>query len=577
MNKILKLVQNELVKVYRQIGWRILTIFVLIIAAASPLLSYGVSLLGSGSTDYGEMAERETDSIWKVYYQTYDNADDFFAEKNIGERSWQYRKYYSDYLNACLSLKAMELVIADDRDMSNLADVMNVFYVDGMERVWEGDKETDKFTYREPIVNPDTGETSYGEAVDFTPELARRLRQKFTSEKTKLEKQVNTKFSVYINDKFKEYKKQYQTAQNELKTVEAMYQNNKSVITRYQIAKMKSEGFTAILQTQQQMTFLDSLSLKEQTDIINILTYLEDLVLHNISDYAAVSRDEFDSSGGRIYYRGCQYTDYDEYTAAVDRQINTYYQGLKQYCYALSHNISIARLDSASARRNLSEALSVNSMVAMFLAILLSASTVASEHTSGAIRLLMIRPRARWKILLSKLLCIVIYVLGLTAATSLISTLTEVLIYGGNDLGTPYLLVNGNIVSEIPPIFYYIYYNSVLILPWVFAACAALLLSVLTKRAVPSLAIPMLIAVFGSLISQLSYDAVGKAKWLKLTPVPYFNISDVFPEPMNIIHDWYSPQNFGLTLGGGIAVFSVYSLIMLVLAFALFNKQQIKN
>lgn len=250
---------------------------------------------------------------------------------------------------------------------------------------------------------------------------------------------------------------------------------------------------------------------------------------------------------------------------------------MKQYGYALSHNIPIARLDGSSTRKNLDEALNVNSIAAMFLAILLSAAIVAGEHSSGAIRLLMIRPRARWKILLSKLLCIVVYALGLTVTTSLISTLTEVLIYGGSDLGIPYLMVNGDTVSEISPIIYYIFRNSVLILPWVFASCTAFFLSVLAKRAVPAMAIPMLIAVFGNVASQLTYNAIGMSKWLKLTPIPYFNIIGLFPEPMIIAADWQNPQNYGLDLPIGTAVFLVYSLIILILSFVIFNKEQIKN
>lgn len=575
MKNFLKLLQNELIKLYRQIGWKVLTILALVISIAFPLLSLGVNNLGSGSRNYREIAESQTDSLWKAYYETYADADDFFKEKNINRTNWQFDYYYYDYINACLNIRAMDFVIAD-KEMTNLPEIFDVFYIDGMERVWEGEEITDKYTYSERTQNPVTGEYTYGEKADLTPELARRLKQRFTSDKTRLEKLVNTKFSVFVADKFKSYTKEYQEFRNELKAAEALYQTDKSVTNRYQQAKLKSDGMEYILQAQKEMTFLDSLSLKEQTNIVDILNFMENTVVNRSDQYAAQSEEEFDLNIG-LYYKNCYFENYDDYTAAVQRQQETYYQGLKQYGYALTHNIPIARLDSSSTRKNLEDALSVNCIVAMFLSVLLSAAIVASEHTSGAIRLLMIRPRARWKILLSKLLCVITYTIALIIATSIISTIVEAIIYGAEDLSIPYLTANSASVTELPPIVYYIGRNLLLALPWIFASCAAFFLSVFTKRAIPATAISMLIAVFGNAATPLAYDAVAKAKWLKLTPIPYFSIVSLFPDPMFISGDWQSPRNYGLTLPAGIAVFSAYTLIMLILSFVIFNKEQIKN
>ncbi len=578
MKAILKLIQNELIKIYHQISWKILTIFALVISVAFPLLKFGFeNIEQSYNYDYRELASyEEKGSYREQYFLSQAEADDFFTEKGLTSESWQHRYYYGDYLNTCSNLKAMELIIADEK-MSNLVDVIEAFYVDGMERVWEGDKQTDKYTYQERIYDNYTGQITYGEAQDFTPELARRLRQKFTSEKTKLEKQINSKFSLFLNDKFKELKKQYQDAQNELNTVEAIYSNNKSVINRYQTAKMKAEGLKALLQAEQNLSYADSLTSQRQTSLLSAISYVEDTVINYCVECAAVSRENFDAEGGAAYYRGVNYTDYDQYLAAVQRQQDIYYQAINQYCYSISHNIPIADFDDNSARKHLAEALSVNMSVIMFLTIFLSSVIVANEHTSGAIRLLMIRPRARWKILLSKLVCIITYFLALTVATSLLTTLIEVIIYGGSDLNVPYLLTSKDTVKEISPLYYYIYRNAAAVLPSVLAACVGFLLSVLAKRGVLALAISMLVNVFGALVSQVAYNFIISAAWLKLTPIPYFTLSDAFPEPMNLCHDWQAPHNYGISFGAGIAVLLIYSFIMLILSFVIFKKEQIKN
>ncbi len=577
MKAILKLTQNELIKIYHQISWKILTILALVISIAFPLLKFGFENISRGYYDYRELAGyEEKGSYREQYLLSQAEADDFFTEKGLTDESWQYRYYHGDYLNVCSNLKAMELLIAD-KEMSNLVDVMEAFYVDGVERVWEGDKITNKYTYQEKIYDNYTGQITYGETEDFTPELARRLRQKFTSEKTKLEKQISSKFSTFLSDKFKENKKRYQDAQNELNTAEAIYNSNKSVINRYQAAKMKAEGLKSLLQTGQNLSYVDSLTSQQQTALLSTISRVEDVVLNYSAEYAAISKEDFDAAGGIIYYRGMKYTDYNKYLAAAQRQQDIYYQAINQYCYSISHNIPIEKYDNTSTRSRLAEALSVNVGVIMFLAIFLSSVIVANEHTSGAIRLLMIRPRARWKILLSKLVCIITYFLALTVATSLLTTLIEVIIYGGSDLNVPYLLTSKDTVKEISPLYYYIYSNAAAVLPSVLAACVGFLLSVLAKRGVLALAISMLVNVFGALVSQIAYNFIINAAWLKLTPIPYFTLSDAFPEPMTLCHDWQAPHNYGISFGAGIAVLLIYSFIMLILSFVIFNREQIKN
>lgn len=576
MKDFLKLIQNELIKIYRQISWKILTIFALVIAVGYPVLKLAYENVSSSYyADYQSIADSVDDSYLKKYYLSQAEAAKYFTEKGLNRTTWQYELYYYEYLNINAELTAMDLLIAD-KEMSNIVDVMEAFRIDGVERVWEGDKETNKYTYRERIYDNNTGQTTYGEEVDFTPEIARRLKQKFTSEKTKLEKQISAKFSTYLSEKFKDYKKRYQDAQNRFDSAEKLYNVDKSVISDYQTAKMQAEGLKAILQVQPKLTYLDNLTNAQQTAVIRTLSSLENVIVNYASEYAAASKEDFDELG-MIYYRGARYEDYNEYLKAAQRQQDIYYQAVNQYCYSLSNNIPVPSTDQTSTRRRLADALSINTTIVMFLAVFLSAVIVASEHTSGAIRLLMIRPRARWKILLSKLMCVITYSLGLTITASLLTTLTEIIIYGWNDLSVPYLLMNGAAVSEVAPISYYIYQNLTVALPSVFAACVAFFLSVLAKRSVAALAVSMLINVFGSVVCQSSYRFIQEAEWLKLTPVPYFLLRDAFPEPMSMCIDWWSPHNYGLSFNIGIIVLLIYSFIMLILSFVIFNKEQIKN
>ncbi|MDE6580842.1 MAG: ABC transporter permease, partial [Ruminiclostridium sp.] len=297
------------------------------------------------------------------------------------------------------------------------------------------------------------------------------------------------------------------------------------------------------------------------------------------AEYAQISQKEFSDNYDVAYFFGYDYGDYDEYMTAVEQRQDQYYKAVKKFAYSLEHGIPLDNMTYNSTRRVTEECLEINLSVVMFMAIFMAAVIVANEHTSGAVRLLMIRPRARWKILLSKLCCLLIYTVGWIAATSALSTLTNVIIYGGEDMLIPYIMVSGE-AFEIAPFLYYLLKMSVYFLPALSMVFLAFLFSVLVKRAVVSMAIPMMINIFGGPASTLFVGKACKACPLLLfTPIPYFQLSNFWCDPLERLYSYGgdAPLDHGMTLGMGVAMFVIYSIILLVAAFVIFKKQQIKN
>lgn len=82
------------------------------------------------------------------------------------------------------------------------------------------------------------------------------------------------------------------------------------------------------------------------------------------------------------------------------------------------------------------------------LSIIISAGIVAGEFITGTIKLLLIRPLKRWKVLLSKYITVLIFAFGALLILFSASFLVGGIFYGFNGANQPYLsYINGNVTE----------------------------------------------------------------------------------------------------------------------------------
>ena len=86
-------------------------------------------------------------------------------------------------------------------------------------------------------------------------------------------------------------------------------------------------------------------------------------------------------------------------------------------------------------RRNAS---GVISLIALF-AIVMGGGIVANEFSEGTIKLLLIRPSKRWKILLSKYISVIGYTLLMLLVLLVVSFLLGGILFSFKGAGTPFL------------------------------------------------------------------------------------------------------------------------------------------
>lgn len=205
------------------------------------------------------------------------------------------------------------------------------------------------------------------------------------------------------------------------------------------------------------------------------------------------------------------------------------------------------------------------------LVVLLAADMVSSELSSGTIKLLISRPVARWKILLSKLITLIFYISLTVFAVLLFSYLISGVLFGYGGWDFPVLTGFQVVGSELDtskvhilPSWQYILMEYGL--AWFSAVCVgiiALMVSVLVRSAAVSMGI-MLAAIISGVILANMVQAWEEAKY-------FFMVN------LNLI-DYLSgsrPPIEGMTLTFSLAVLSVWALVALFVSFRVFTKQDI--
>ena len=252
-------------------------------------------------------------------------------------------------------------------------------------------------------------------------------------------------------------------------------------------------------------------------------------------------------------YLAREYGTYARYSAAIDAQIAKY-----------NNNIIIAQscLDAEKpdmkyvpdGARSITVQFLVYSIAVALFAILVGGWLMASEFQMGTIRLLMIRPKTRMKILMSKfiaglVLCLILYVAGIV-----LNIVLNGICFGFSDFSFP----NYTVAGEIGFFSYYIPKFLACIVSIAFAYSVAYMLSVLVKNIAVAIAVPIVCFV-GCVVGMSVLAYTTKADWIAWTPIPYVQISDFF-RPQS---EWMMTP-VQTMIQNGVPISLTYGIIMLL-------------
>lgn len=261
---------------------------------------------------------------------------------------------------------------------------------------------------------------------------------------------------------------------------------------------------------------------------------------------------------------------YDDYLKLIDMKNETLDNSVKKSWYAIEHNINYNKEGTKSA---FNDSIQNNTVFLSIIIVIIAGGIVANEFQKGTIRLLVIRPNKRWKILLSKFLAIISIIIVLALTTYIASFVINGLLFGFEDYFISDLAVKGGSVVEVSYILNSFVKLGILLIPIIFVGLIAFSLSTISKNTALSVGISIFLLVGYSLIIMMMV-LIG-ISFIDLTFLPYLEYVQ-FTDPLSLVNSCYSYDIY-YTFKQANIVLLIWAILIYVLTNYIFIKRDIKN
>lgn len=283
-------------------------------------------------------------------------------------------------------------------------------------------------------------------------------------------------------------------------------------------------------------------------------------------------------------------------------------EALKVIEYTYQNNLPIEGMGQTDSKATFVSNLSTAAFLITAVAILLSGMILSREFSTGTIRLWVIRPKTRSKLLASKMIALLIYVVsmmlicfGITYAFALVNHTLDMFFFGQSTFFMSDYAVLFGAVIPIPAILEHLWTLVALTMPVIFVCALCFFESVLAKKGVPAIALGMLLLMFGQNIQTgtliLQNFTGGFGYVLQATVLPYLQMDALLGTPLD--YAVYKATGGGLAgildLGGmlaaelhgatpyicssfvGVIVLAVHIALLVVGSLFVFKRMQIKS
>lgn len=199
-------------------------------------------------------------------------------------------------------------------------------------------------------------------------------------------------------------------------------------------------------------------------------------------------------------------------------------------------------------------------MLITLFTVIVAATIVSSEFSTGTIKMLLTRPVSRAKILTSKLLTVFLYGILLIVVNLIVSYLVGLVVYGAGS-GIALSFVDGVVVEES------VWGNLSYILllsfgDFIMSTLFAFLIGSVFRSSSLAIGLTMFISFMGSMIvAFLSQYAFVKYIWLTHSNLTQYAYDNVMVE--------------GITMPMSLTVLAIYAVIFLVISYGSFMKRDV--
>jgi ABC-2 type transport system permease protein len=203
------------------------------------------------------------------------------------------------------------------------------------------------------------------------------------------------------------------------------------------------------------------------------------------------------------------------------------------------------------------------SLIGLF-AIIAAASIVASEFSWGTIKLLMIRPISRTKILLSKYITVILYGAAMLVLLFVVSFLVGIVLFGGVSQSTHLAYVDGQVIEE-NIVAYLVKTYLLKTIDVIMMATMAFMISTVFRNSSLAIGISLFLLFMGANLTGLLAMKFDWAKYSLFANTDLTQYTGGFARPLVD----------GMTMGFSVTVIIIYFIIFQALAFVVFNKRDI--
>jgi ABC-2 type transport system permease protein len=244
---------------------------------------------------------------------------------------------------------------------------------------------------------------------------------------------------------------------------------------------------------------------------------------------------------------------------------------VQQLQYYLDHDINPQSPNAVTFTRGF-----MDNAVTMFIPLMvlaIASDLVSGERSTGTIKMLLTRPVRRWRILLSKLITLTLYVSLIIVATVALCYLISGLVFGYHGWSEPVFIgfqvsgadVNTGEVHAVPQALYVLMQAGLIWFASMVVALLALMVSVLVRSTAASFVTMMAAIIAGAILTNMA-SSWKSAKYLFNVNLELTSYLQGTPPPIE-----------GMTLGFSLAMLAIWGAAALAVSFAVFTKQDILN
>lgn len=555
MSKVCGLVKNELIKQYKKTSVKVIVILILL---ASIMLPVALKFLNNRDESKWYIDSYNQEIQWKQTEIT--NIDSSKKNKDIQ------KKIYEEGIK-----------------MSQTSIDNNISWDDWRwEVVNQAATKSKEAIILSGIVEGLSGEELFFNIYEFDismfneyMEMSKEELQKAIDSKNKESKElydsvIKNDYLAYLEKNIKNSKEEIKNLNSTIKTSEEEIKknpNNKNLVSELENLKTQLKALEERLEATEyrynNKIPYDDKNWKNNT--IRDISYKIDEKGERL-----LSETEFTQYNSEKVAKG--YT-YEEYKKDYEKKIKSIEQDIALNWYSLENNISQVKFDN-DIRNSVDSTYLMYVSFAIILCIIIGGGIVSSEYSTGTVRLLMIRPVSRWKILISKLISVFIIGYGVLLITVVLNIISSGIMNGFGGLATKVISFSGesivkqNFIISIIPKLLFSSISLIFIIALVFA------ISTIIKNTALAVGLTT-VAYLGSSAATLIMANLGM-RWVGKTILPYMSLS-TFITNSYYIQMFKDQYNIVLNPTMGAIQLIVFAVILIIASFLVFEKRDVKN